>query len=223
MPRRAVVFLGPSLSWAEARAVVAAEYRPPAKRGDVLAAADEGAEVIALIDGVFFQDCSVGHREILAVLNRGVTVVGASSMGALRAAELDSFGMIGVGEIYRRYRSGEIEADDEVALTFDPLYYRPLSEPLITIRVNIARAVTEGALSDEEAEMIITLTRELYFPSRTWENIVAAVGDRLGSGAASRLQAFLAKGCTDPKREDAILALVRVRDLINEDRGIVKA
>jgi hypothetical protein len=210
------VFLGPSLSRNEAEAVVAAEFRPPAKRGDILAAADDGAQIIALIDGVFFQDSAVAHREILAVLQRGVTVIGASSMGALRAAELDTFGMIGVGEIYHRFKNGELEADDEVALTFDPLYYRPLSEPLITIRANIGRAVLRGVITPEEGSRIIEWVQALYFPKRTWENIFAIIAERLGAGPAGRLRAFLAEGCVDPKRDDALAALVMVGRLVQE-------
>jgi len=90
----------------EARSVLDADYRPPARRGDVLAAARDGADIICLIDGVFFQDSSVAHKEILEALQMGVRVIGASSMGALRAAEMDVYGMEGVGEIYRAYRSG---------------------------------------------------------------------------------------------------------------------
>ena len=57
-------------------------------------------DAILIVDGEFGQSLSVWHKEILHALHRGIRVVGASSMGALRAAELDRFGMEGVGEIY---------------------------------------------------------------------------------------------------------------------------
>ena len=117
---RIIVFLGPSLERAAAEKILSAEYRPPAKRGDLLAAAGDGATIIGLIDGVFHQESAVAHREILAAIKQGVTVIGASSMGALRAAEMDTLGMVGIGEMYRMYKSGELESDDEVALVFDP-------------------------------------------------------------------------------------------------------
>ena len=117
---RIIVFLGPSLELSGAEKILPAEYRPPAKRGDLLAAAGRGATIIGLIDGVFHQESAVAHREILAAIKKGVKVVGASSMGALRAAEMDTLGMVGIGEIYRMYKSGELESDDEVALVFDP-------------------------------------------------------------------------------------------------------
>ena len=118
--QKIIVFLGPSLEQSAAEKILPAEYRPPAKRGDLLAAARDGATIIGLIDGVFHQESAVAHREILAAIKHGITVIGASSMGALRAAEMDTLGMVGIGEIYRMYKSGELESDDEVALVFDP-------------------------------------------------------------------------------------------------------
>ena len=83
------VFLGPSLSWDEAREILPdATFLPPAKAGDVYLAVKRGATVIAIIDGVFEQVPSVWHKEVLYALSLGVHVFGASSMGALRAAEL---------------------------------------------------------------------------------------------------------------------------------------
>jgi hypothetical protein len=37
-------------------------------------------------------------------------------MGALRAAELHTFGMVGVGRVFEGYRDGVYEDDDEVAV-----------------------------------------------------------------------------------------------------------
>src|SRR5208337_4188686 len=134
-----IVFLGPSLDQASAAKILAAEYRPPAKRGDILAAVADGADIIGLIDGVFHQDCAVAHREILVAVKAGITVVGASSMGALRAAEMDTLGMTGIGRIYHMYKDGTITSDDEVALVFDPVSGYALSEPLINIRCTLKK------------------------------------------------------------------------------------
>ncbi|HJK35420.1 MAG TPA: TfuA-like protein, partial [Methanocorpusculum sp.] len=89
----AAVFIGPSLPLEEAKQILLdAEYLPPAKRGDLTEAVRAGAKIIVLIDGVFFQDRAVGHREILSALRAGVAVYGSSSMGALRASEMDTLG-----------------------------------------------------------------------------------------------------------------------------------
>lgn len=57
-----------------------------------------------IVDGSFHQTRAVRHKEILALIDAGVTVLGAASMGALRAAELDTYGMIGVGRVYDDFR-----------------------------------------------------------------------------------------------------------------------
>ncbi|TVT40867.1 hypothetical protein FNH05_23330 [Amycolatopsis rhizosphaerae] len=45
-----------------------------------------------MIDGYFHHVPSVQHKEILYAQHQGLMVVGCSSMGALRAAELTDFG-----------------------------------------------------------------------------------------------------------------------------------
>jgi hypothetical protein len=208
-----VVFLGPSCDHATARKILDADYRPPAKRGDITRAADAGARIIGLIDGVFFQDCAVAHREILAALRAGVRVVGASSMGALRAAELDTLGMEGVGEIYRAYREGRLVADDEVALLFDPETFIPLSEPLVNIRATLQRALECGVIGADAARVLLDAARELYFPERTYDEVVEAAEGKADPKDLARFAAFADEHAVDQKREDALLALERIRDL----------
>ncbi|MDH7596138.1 MAG: TfuA-related McrA-glycine thioamidation protein [Methanothrix sp.] len=215
MPR-IVVFLGPSMPHDEARSILDADYRPPARRGDVLAAARDGAEIICLIDGVFFQDSSVAHKEILEALQMGVRVIGASSMGALRAAEMDVYGMEGIGEIYRAYRSGEIAADDEVALVFDPVTLEPLSEPLVNIRHNLRLAVNEGFIDAKSAADLLEIARARYFPSRSYENLMKDATGRIPEETLLQFRRFLESRRADLKREDAIRALRRAAEMARE-------
>ncbi|BBL68335.1 TfuA-related McrA-glycine thioamidation protein [Methanoculleus chikugoensis] len=213
MTRGVVVFLGPSCDRETARAILDADYRPPAKRGDITRAAEDGARIIGLIDGVFFQDCAVAHREILAVLRAGVRVIGASSMGALRAAELDSLGMEGVGEIYRAYREGRLVADDEVALLFDPETFIPLSEPLVNIRATIQQALECNVIGADAARGLLEAARELYFPDRTYDAVVEAAEGKADPEDLTRFLAFADEHAVDRKREDALLALEYIRDI----------
>jgi hypothetical protein len=213
-----VVFLGPSLSREEAEAILPAAYRPPAARGDVLAAARDGARIIGLIDGVFFQSCSVAHREILEAIRLGARVVGASSMGALRAAELDGLGMDGVGEVYRAYRDGEIVSDDEVALVFDPESGMPLSEPLVNVRWTLAAAVGRGVLTESETAAILEAARTLYFPDRTYDTIRERAAPVVGKETAERFLAFAQAYGVDRKGEDARLCLRRIHEIAGEER-----
>lgn len=210
--RDIVVFLGPSLDRSGAEAVLVADYRPPARRGDVFRAAEEGARIIGIIDGVFFQDSAVGHKEVLAVLEMGVSVVGASSMGALRAAELLPFGMEGVGEIFRLYRDGVLISDDEVALIFDPVGYRPLSEPLVNIRDNVRAAQEGGYIDGDCGEKILAAAKSLYFPKRSYDRVLE-VAEGLDEEDRGGFARFLTSERRDLKREDALLALDRIKKM----------
>jgi hypothetical protein len=211
-----VVFLGPSLDRESAECLLSAAFYPPAKRGDITAAAAGGARIITLIDGVFFQNDAVGHREILDAIREGVRVIGASSMGALRAAELEVLGMEGVGEIFSLYRDGILISDDEVALIYDPETFLALSEPLINIRCTLRKAEEAGALDLEAAKILKETAQSLYFPDRTWDVILSRAEGHLSRDQWERIPGVLSRFMVDRKREDAVLALERTRELARE-------
>lgn len=168
------VFLGPSLPLKEAKTLLDAHYLPPAKQGDIISLVEEKKpHTIALIDGFFFQRLSVWHKEILYALSKGITVLGASSMGALRAAETERFGMIGVGEIFKLYRDG-LTDDDEVALVHGPaeIGYLNLSLSMVNIRFTLKHAVANGLLSEELAKRAIDQAKSLHYTQRNLENVM---------------------------------------------------
>lgn len=210
---RIIVFLGPSLDVESAQEILPAEYRPPAKRGDLLRAAEDGAEIIGLIDGVFHQESAVAHREILAAIRKGIRVVGSSSMGALRAAEMDTLGMVGIGDVYRMYKSGILESDDEVALVFDPVSGYSLSEPLVNIRYTLRKARDTHVISGEEHDALLAAARSVFYPQRTYARITAAAGDTVEAGTQSRFLAWAGEHACDRKRQDAIEALEYIAGL----------
>jgi hypothetical protein len=210
-----IVFLGPSLDVASAEQILPAEYRPPAKRGDLIAAAREGATIIGLIDGVFHQESAVAHREILAALKGGIRVVGSSSMGALRAAEMDTLGMVGIGEIYRMYKSGELESDDEVALVFDPVSGMSLSEPLINIRFTLKRALEEGIIDTSAHAVLFTSASSLFYPKRTYRAIVSCARENVDADTCTQFLAWIDTHTCDQKRNDAVAALEYIREIAN--------
>jgi hypothetical protein len=213
---RIVVFLGPSLPKDKARQILEAEYLPPAKRGDIYRAALEGADVICLIDGVFFQECSVAHKEILDAMEMGSKIIGASSMGALRASELDVYGMVGVGEIYEAYKRGDLISDDEVALIFDPIAFEPLSEPLVNIRHNLDIALKHGIIDEAARNALFKAVQSRYFPERTYERMIEDCIGVVSADALQRFREFINNERRDLKMEDALKALERVKEIANE-------
>jgi len=94
-----VVYLGPTLSRVAAEKVLTAEYLPPIRRGD-LARLREEVRFVGIVDGEFYQSLAVSPKELLPLLKRGVKVFGASSMGALRAAETYTLGTVGIGRVF---------------------------------------------------------------------------------------------------------------------------
>ncbi len=210
-----IVYLGPSLPVATARAILEADYRPPIRRGDLKKALKDGADIVGIIDGTFFSRSPVAHKEILAVLKHGVTVVGGSSMGALRAAELDVFGMVGVGRIYECYRSGRIVADDEVAVTYSPVTGEQMSEPLVNVRYQLKAAENDGVIGNGERAALLAMFAEIYYPERTYSNILKRAVDKkaLGAEKAAALANYLAETPRNLKAEDAVATLKKIREL----------
>ena len=162
---------------------------------------------------LFHQEAAVAHREVLAAVKAGIVVVGASSMGALRAAELHTLGMTGIGKIFGLYRDGKLVSDDEVALVFDPVSGYALSEPLINIRCTLKKAEAAGIITAADNAALLAAAQSVFYPQRTYKKIAAAAGDTVDAATRERFLAFAAANPADQKKEDAIAALEYVRDL----------
>ena len=203
-----VVFLGPTLSHDDARDVLDAEYRPPAAHGDVLRVALRRPKAIGLVDGVFERVPAVWHKEILFALSEGVHVYGAASMGALRAAELDAFGMRGVGTVYRAYADGVLEDDDEVAVAHAGTEhgFRALSDAMVDVRATLAAAVGAGVIHEGTADGLVARIKSTFYAERA---LVAAL-DRADE-EHELLRAWLPGGRVERKREDALELLRAIR------------
>ena len=207
----AVIFTGPSLPPELARTMIDAEIRPPVAQGDLIRAVGAAPSAIGIIDGFFENVPSVWHKEILFALSRGIPVYGAASMGALRAAELHAFGMIGVGAVFEAFRDGALEDDDEVAVVHGPaeLGYLPLSEAMVNIRCTLSDARAGGVVSEQARSILERVAKELPYKSRSYDRILAHASEH-GAAVADldAFRAWLPTGRRDAKREDAVL-LVR--------------
>lgn len=211
---RPVVFLGPTLPVAEANELLDAVYLPPAAQGDLYRAALHRPAAIGLVDGYFAGVPAVWHKEILWALEQGIPIYGASSMGALRAAELAPFGMAGVGAIFAGFRDGELVADDEVAVAHGPAEsgYRAISEALVTIRATLAAARSAGILDGPTADVLLGLARGRHYPQRSFPQLLADATERgLPPEQLGRLREWLPTGRVDAKRADALELLVTMR------------
>jgi len=214
------VFLGPTMPREDAAHELDAVFLPPVAQGDVIRAAERKPAAIAIVDGYFECVPAVWHKEILFAIRQGIPVFGASSMGALRAAELHPFGMIGVGAIFEAYRDGRLEDDDEVAVVHGPaeLGYPMLSEAMVNIRRTLADAEAEGVLPPDAAGALEGIAKELPYRERGFGRVLRLAGE-MGVDAQdlARFKAWLPTGRFDQKREDARLMLRTVRRWMGRD------
>jgi hypothetical protein len=209
MMSRTTVFVGPTLNLNEARFHLDVDYRPPAGRNDVRHAVRDGACRIGLIDGYLTQMPAVTHKELLEALDLGVEVFGAASMGALRAAELDRYGMVGVGRIYEAYRNRVLERDDEVVVLHGPaeLGYPVVSEAMVNIRATIA-AARDIIIGTQAAEALLRIAADLHYPERSWRRILRQIREHgMPQAEIDRFEDWLRDGQVDQKRADALALL----------------
>ena len=231
---RIVLFVGPTIRPAELRAVFdkspgltipdEVTILPPIQQGDLLKLLSNPPDVVGIIDGYFFQVPSVLHKEILLLMERGTQVLGAASLGALRAAELERFGMKGVGAIYGMYRRGAIDGDHEVAVLHAEAAedYRPLTEPLVNVRHNLQRARRRGIISARAGTALLAWAKRCYFAELTYDALVAgAAPDVVTDAERTALRQFLRDEAVDLKREDA-LALARYILVIRHSHYILQ-
>lgn len=206
------VFTGPTLSAQEAHAELDAVYLPPVSQGDVYRAALKQPVAIGIIDGYFERVPAVWHKEILWAMSQGIHVYGSASMGALRAAELEQFGMEGVGAIFEAYRDGALEDDDEVAVVHGSSEhgYRVMSEAMVNIRCTLADAEAAGVIHPDTCAALVRIAKGLFYPERVYPLILdCAAQDGLPLEELGEFREWLHQGQVNQKREDA-LAMLRV-------------
>ena len=221
-----IVFTGPTLSPDHAAAILPADYRPPVSEGDVYRASLEQPQAIGILDGYFANVPSVWHKEILHAMAQGIHVFGSASMGALRAAELAAFGMVGVGATFEAFKSGLLEDDDEVAVIHGPaeLGYPALSEAMVNIRRSLSDAFGEGVISATTRESLEGIGKALDYRKRHLPRIIAIGRDlSLAENELCQLESWLAQGRVDQKREDAILMLQTMRERLQADAAPMRA
>jgi hypothetical protein len=211
---RTIAYCGPSIEAHRAGEIVTATFAPPIRRGDLAGAADY--DLVVILDGEFGQSLAVSPKEILTLLDAGKTVIGGGSMGALRASEIDHFGMIGVGWIYRRFKAAPIRCDDEVALTFSPFDGRAMTVPLVNVEYWLEGLDRERHLARGEATALRRAARRIFFAERTEEALMAALRQAIGG---SRLRDLLRRTgdlIPDIKRQDAEEALRLAACLVHQ-------
>jgi hypothetical protein len=182
----------------------------------------ERPAAIGLIDGYFDAVPSVRHYEILWAMEQGIQVYGAASMGALRAAELAPFGMIGVGRVFALYNDGALTDDDEVAVAHGPegTGYLVTTVPMINVRATMEAAMRAGIIGADLAAQITDAAKSLHYSVRT----LPAILDNAAQSVAVRqslcaMHNQLRRVLVDQKRMDAHRMVDAIRDMLDGRAG----
>ena len=214
---KVIIYAGLSIPFDEAKEILDSSenveviYKRPIQRGDLGQALKEHPDIIGIIDGVFHQNSAVGHKEILNAMKSGIRVFGASSMGALRASELDTLGMTGIGYVYGQYSSGEVDSDDDVAVMLDSETLEALSEPLINMKYVFTNAVAEGIITDYEKDELLSIAKKTFYPKRNYAQTLAQ--SSLDSETKGKLIDFI-RTSPDIKKEDAKELLKHIKNIV---------
>ncbi|MGW2748121.1 TfuA-like protein [Streptomyces sp. NPDC001450] len=173
-------------------------------------------DTVVIIDGVYHQSPAVRHKEIIWTLGRGVRVIGAASIGALRAAELADCGMLGVGSVWYDYTTGLLDGDDEVAVaqsTNGDL--RACTWPLVRVRQVVGKATHKGVIDAAEADRLIGALADVHYAHRSIDAVMQISRREELAGFADWLAGELAadEHFGDVKREDALDALGLAREM----------
>ncbi|MFF4369343.1 TfuA-like protein [Streptomyces sp. NPDC001594] len=208
---RTIVTAGPTLTADDVhRLLPDAEVRPPVGADQVLRWGLRPGDRLLVVDGLFLHSRAVRHKELLALIDQGVEVYGAASMGALRAAELAPYGMTGIGAVFRAYRDGKIVGDDEVALLHADAEagHRALSWALVDLRHAVEDACRREVVGPDTAELVIETATELPFTARDTATVLTSA--RARGADPYELDLFRLRydrGGPRIKRRDALTAL----------------
>lgn len=207
-----VVYLGPTLSIQEAKILLPdALYLPPIRCGDILHALRWNPKIVIIIDGLFEKTTAVWHKEILLALESGIAVYGASSMGALRACELSAFGMTGIGKIYKKYCTGELTDDDEVAVLHQPdtNNYKVMTDAMVNVRATLSSAFNKKIIDTELQTALLDLTKKTFYQQRDFKKICL---ESFNKETIENLINWINEGnYCDQKRLDAIECLMAAK------------
>lgn len=178
-----IFFVGPS--WPNAKSVGRIRVAPLVACGDLAKLRSRLPRAVAIIDGFFEQTPSVWHKEILDLIDCGVQVYGAASMGAIRAAELNAFGMIGTGSIFEEFLAGSLDRDDAVMVLQTP---PKLGNLPLTVSLVDARNAIKALRMPIATRQVLTRTADrLNFRQRTWSSIRRAALNWYGLDIDERL------------------------------------
>ncbi len=168
-----LIFAGSTISGQEILQHLDAILLPPPAQGDILTSLDQyRPQAIGIIDTAFPRSAWVSEAHF--ALRSGVAVYGAGAQGALRAVELQDYGMKGCGKVFHDFATGE-HSDDAAVLcryTEQNGLFVKTSESLVNVLATLKSAYTSGILNETEFDRLCLKSQEVYWRERSWQHIL---------------------------------------------------
>lgn len=221
-----IAFVGPSIPSEYLReASHSWIVKPPVQRGDLVRLGVMRGDVVGIIDGVTGANRALCHKEVLAAIASGVRIAGAAGVGALKAAELCTFGMEGVGRVFEAFARGDLDGDDEVlvACRDDGDGREPITEAMVNIRHRLDQAVQAGVIDRDDALRLAAIGKSLCFTKRTYARLFELAAEAgIARDAVARFELFVQQRRTDPQTPEiqTVDAIALLRSLDSTQNSI---
>lgn len=212
------IFGGPSLELIPSALLKDATILPPIKRGDLESLMqDQKPATCLIVDGLFGANMSVTPTECRQLIEKGWTVCGCSSMGALRAADLWSLGMIGFGSIYNQYRLGHFKSDADVAVVYEEREignYKELTVSIVHLRFLLRQLQKENVIDQLQLNQMLLKAKQIFWVDRTWDALFEAWSQMpVDKKILTQFEQLKGRPELHPKKLDALEAFQTIRSL----------
>jgi hypothetical protein len=206
---KTVIFGGPSVDKKLKKRFPEFTFKSPAQQGDIYQLVEAcNVDQIVLLDGYYKTVPAVWHKEIIYALDNNIRVAGAASLGALRAVELESFGMRGYGRIFKWYQTGILTRDPDVAVLHTDASddYRTLTIPVVNVLATLKDS--RRKIDDSVIIRAIKITRSVFFEHRTMAVLLKVIScSTLDDKDKSDVLHAIQEEYIDQKYNDSIYAL----------------
>lgn len=197
-----------------------ANFSGPIARDNLLRDIDLGYQVVGIIDGLFYQALAVTAGEIMDAIRCGLKVYGSSSMGAMRAVELEPFGMIGCGKIVELIKETPIFRDDYLGQSISTEEFGPKSVSWVDLHFELKRQIAAGKIKESDAKTLLTLYSEIHFARRNGEELKLALATLGADHTWNPRMDKLFQELKSQKHLDAIDLLQQIRQELAQTRTL---
>ena len=174
MEKTTILFAGPSLYGLDTSKYQWIDVCGPACQSDIYSILNHKHYTrIILADGLYKSIPAPWHKEILLALEMKIEVFGVASLGALRAAELNEYGMKGTGKVYEYINSNIID-DSEVAVMHKPEKngWEAMTLAHVEVKYWSEKMKEEGRMTKDTSNDIISWSQQTNFERRTKKALI---------------------------------------------------